>query len=612
MDVAGECRESCAVIRCGDGITDLDEACDDGNAADDDGCRNDCTIARCGDGVVRADVEECDLGGAPTPECDYNETSCSVCDASACIYVPGKTSLCGDSVVDATNDETCDDGNTQSLDGCSEQCRLILWDRDFDTPAPGAELAALPSEAAFDPYGFPALPSAMAVLEADGELHLVEPVRGTTLVHIDLGGEAVGPTSTVFSLNAFRKDGRIFRLSRLPDAYPADAGVLTFDAGPLGTAGAAPPDGGAPPNDDGGAADAGGSGWPSWLREVRDVDADGGVLEGAVASNRNWFLTTPGGLIHHSTWAVDWHSRPLDRHCAACTPCQEQSCALSMPYGDAERIYAPRRGGIVAYYTDGELSCGEVITLDSPDDEIIGRVASLGNLNDIPDEGERAIATLTSGQVVTFPPAVTNDCRQVSATPLLMPDLLVPDPAAADAGADPDKPRALSHPVLFPLQGTSGVVAAHAGALVRFHADEPGNSGILFQDPSVEFQPYLTLDAEGYVYAMDTAGSIYKVHSVSGQLLYRRFLYAGELTGSLLVIGDAIFALFEDGKLIAVEGGGTSTPYFGAWSRDTASVIALPAGSCGAMPFASTPTAALLLALFAWRRRRRSPRASAP
>jgi cysteine-rich repeat protein len=35
---------SCPFPECGNGIKELDEACDDGNRLDGDGCRNDCTV----------------------------------------------------------------------------------------------------------------------------------------------------------------------------------------------------------------------------------------------------------------------------------------------------------------------------------------------------------------------------------------------------------------------------------------------------------------------------------------------------------------------------------------------------------------------------------------
>lgn len=50
--------------RCGDGVVDADEACDDGDANDDvapDACRTDCALPACGDGVVDGG-EACDDG----------------------------------------------------------------------------------------------------------------------------------------------------------------------------------------------------------------------------------------------------------------------------------------------------------------------------------------------------------------------------------------------------------------------------------------------------------------------------------------------------------------------------------------------------------------------
>ena len=49
------------IPRCGDGIRDPGEACDDGNTIDDDLCDNACRTPVCGDGK-RAGTEQCDLG----------------------------------------------------------------------------------------------------------------------------------------------------------------------------------------------------------------------------------------------------------------------------------------------------------------------------------------------------------------------------------------------------------------------------------------------------------------------------------------------------------------------------------------------------------------------
>src|SRR5439155_501294 len=57
------CRTDCTDPRCGDGVVDSDEECDDGNQTDGDGCAADCTAEPgvCGNRVVE-DGEECDDG----------------------------------------------------------------------------------------------------------------------------------------------------------------------------------------------------------------------------------------------------------------------------------------------------------------------------------------------------------------------------------------------------------------------------------------------------------------------------------------------------------------------------------------------------------------------
>jgi cysteine-rich repeat protein len=47
---------------CGDGIVNLGEECDDGNAVNTDACLDTCKSATCGDGFVQEGVEECDDG----------------------------------------------------------------------------------------------------------------------------------------------------------------------------------------------------------------------------------------------------------------------------------------------------------------------------------------------------------------------------------------------------------------------------------------------------------------------------------------------------------------------------------------------------------------------
>ena len=68
---------------CGDGVQDPSEACDDGNAFDNDSCLTNCQPSRCGDGVRRQDIG------------------------------PGQNGY-----------EECDDGNQSNGDGCSNTCEL--------------------------------------------------------------------------------------------------------------------------------------------------------------------------------------------------------------------------------------------------------------------------------------------------------------------------------------------------------------------------------------------------------------------------------------------------------------------------------------------------------
>ncbi len=46
LDTASLCRASCTVPRCGDGVFDAGEVCDDGNTTDGDGCSSDCRRLR--------------------------------------------------------------------------------------------------------------------------------------------------------------------------------------------------------------------------------------------------------------------------------------------------------------------------------------------------------------------------------------------------------------------------------------------------------------------------------------------------------------------------------------------------------------------------------------
>lgn len=52
------------IARCGDGVTQGQELCDDGNDDNTDACLDTCIPAWCGDGYVQQDVEACDPASA--------------------------------------------------------------------------------------------------------------------------------------------------------------------------------------------------------------------------------------------------------------------------------------------------------------------------------------------------------------------------------------------------------------------------------------------------------------------------------------------------------------------------------------------------------------------
>jgi cysteine-rich repeat protein len=108
------------IRQCNDGIdNDGDSELD---FPDDPGCTDVLDASEqasfCGDTILEAtNGEQCDDGNTVTEACDYGLMSCLVCGA-ACQELPGATSFCGDTILDATNGEQCDDGNTVT-EACS-------------------------------------------------------------------------------------------------------------------------------------------------------------------------------------------------------------------------------------------------------------------------------------------------------------------------------------------------------------------------------------------------------------------------------------------------------------------------------------------------------------
>jgi cysteine-rich repeat protein len=99
---------SVAPGRCGDGVLQAGEECDDGNEIGSDECSNRCEWARCGDGILHIG-ESCDHGERNGSELDECSLACTM-DA------------CGNGTIEG--DEECDDANGVDDDECSNACEL--------------------------------------------------------------------------------------------------------------------------------------------------------------------------------------------------------------------------------------------------------------------------------------------------------------------------------------------------------------------------------------------------------------------------------------------------------------------------------------------------------
>ncbi|MGE0791002.1 MAG: DUF4215 domain-containing protein [Sandaracinaceae bacterium] len=127
------------VTTCGDGIIAGAEECDDSGTAADDGCSATCTFETgwacinepsvcsevCGDNMM-VGGEACDDGNTMTEAaCPYGMATCMVCNADCSASVARTGNVCGDTSIDAVN-ETCDDGDMTSMDGCSATCQTEM------------------------------------------------------------------------------------------------------------------------------------------------------------------------------------------------------------------------------------------------------------------------------------------------------------------------------------------------------------------------------------------------------------------------------------------------------------------------------------------------------
>ena len=189
----------CRALRCGDGLRVGTEQCDDGNGNGGDGCSSTCLVespgeteadgwicatpgqpcqrSKCGNGMAEGS-EQCDdgnndLGDGCSPFC-RREPQCPAA-GGAC------NTTCGDGLllpVDVAAGQQCDDGNTVPGDGCSADCKL----------EPGFACAAMPI--AQDPLRLPVMYRDFKASEevgghpdfqrfvGTGEAGIVQPVLG--------------------------------------------------------------------------------------------------------------------------------------------------------------------------------------------------------------------------------------------------------------------------------------------------------------------------------------------------------------------------------------------------------------------------------------------------
>jgi cysteine-rich repeat protein len=151
--------------KCGNGMKDDGEECDDGNRNPQDDCTTYCTNAECGDGVVQRsgkNKEACDDGN------DNDNDSCSnMCEAPRCGNDKVETGEACDGGDECTTDcrlkscgdgekqagEECDDGNARDNDDCTNDCLnpecgdgIVQDDEECDQGSNNSDLGACTSD----------------------------------------------------------------------------------------------------------------------------------------------------------------------------------------------------------------------------------------------------------------------------------------------------------------------------------------------------------------------------------------------------------------------------------------------------------------------------------
>lgn len=108
------CTDACQLNVCGDGKVHLGvEGCDEGAGNVDTGyCRSDCQLGSCGDGFLLAGLEQCDAGAANGPVYGQCDEKCTI-------------NRCGDGELDVGVEE-CDEGEQNGMGGDGEVAGCAL------------------------------------------------------------------------------------------------------------------------------------------------------------------------------------------------------------------------------------------------------------------------------------------------------------------------------------------------------------------------------------------------------------------------------------------------------------------------------------------------------
>jgi cysteine-rich repeat protein len=550
-DNSDGCLSACTVARCGDGFVRLGfEDCDDGDEDDGDDCPSTCEDARCGDGFVQAGVEECD---------DGNNTDADDC-LGVCVL-----NVCGDGIVNAQAGDDCDDGNTVDRDGCSSSCSFTIWEADLGG-APGANTIVQADEVnnflTVLNGTIPTNLDVIAVTTAAGELVTLRAEDGSEIFRYDAGAPIIGGLSgDRGSFTFLSEDGALHYVQPDGSATPTTlpGGVTPVSAYATGV-----------------------------LLTTEGERLDGTVLGDDLVLYR---VRTPGVDTCPGPAPCPEPLFDLSTLVPAPVPCPDLACTPSVQLPIA---HIPAVGELIIAKPD----CGEAVRypLDDPDDYVVGHVAFLGDRDQDYDADDLLFGVTASGALYRFDLFLAFDAPNsvcgidpISTTPQRLGQTL---------------PGLFDEPVLAPVGGVTVILPDLGGVLHKRVGDDLRDDTFnpLWSLPDVTLSHTPALDAEGFLYFADSTPQLNKVHLISGAAATPHPLPAGVST-SPLVGNGAVYVLLDDGRVQALERGGSRMPRYAAWHRHGGSADGIAAAACGLV--GSSPLLALAALLLLLRRRPR-------